>query len=84
MNAASSQNEKGHTLRTFFLAVLKVAFISMCYFYISELYGAISTPYIQNGGYRIIFSGSLLLFTFLSVLAGKYLALIAGFLGEFT
>ncbi len=62
--------------------LLKVAFIIMCYFYVSELYGAISTPYILNSGYSIIFGGSLLLFTFFSILAGNYLSLIAGFLGE--
>ena len=55
----------------------------MCYFYISELYGAISTPYIQSNEYSIIFGVSLLLFTFFSILVGQYLASIAGFLGEF-
>ncbi len=83
MNNISSKNEKFSILRTVFLDLLKVSFIIMCYFYVSELYGAISTPYILNTGYSIIFGGSLLLFTFFSILAGNYLSLIAGFLGEF-
>lgn len=82
MNATEIENETNTLLKIIFLDLLKVAFIIMCYFYISELYGAISSPYIQNSGYNIIFGASMLLFTFLSVLAGNYLALIAGFLGE--
>ena len=54
----------------------------MGYFYLSELYGAISTPYIQNDEYHIIFGISFLFFTFFSILAGQYLALVAGFFGE--
>ena len=83
MNNISSKNEKLNILRTVFLDLLKVSFIIMCYFYVSELYGAISTPYILNTGYNIIFGGSLFLFTFFSILAGNYLSSIAGFLGEF-
>jgi len=55
----------------------------MSYFYVSEIYGAISTPYIINSGYEIIFGFSLLLFTFFSILAGNFLSSMAGFLGEF-
>lgn len=83
MKSPNPKNDNYSLIRTFFLDLLKVAFIVMCYFYISELYGAISTPYIQNNEYTIIFGLNLLLFTFFSILAGQYLAFIAGFLGEF-
>jgi uncharacterized membrane protein len=84
VNEKSSENDNESLLRTIFLDLLKVSFIIMCYFYVSELYGAISTPYIQNSEYNIIFGGTLFLFTFFSVLSGNYLAFIAGFLGELT
>lgn len=82
MNARSLETKKIGLLRTIFLDLLKVAFITMCYFYISELYGAISAPYVQNSGYEAIFGITLLVFTFFSMLAGNYLAFIAGFIGE--
>jgi uncharacterized membrane protein len=82
VNDISSKNEKSSILRAFFLDLLKLSFIIMCYFYVSELYGAISTPYILNTGYSIIFGGTLLIFTFFSLLAGNYISSIAGFLGE--
>ena len=84
MNTNISEHEEGSLLRNTFLSVLKIFFIVMCYFYISEIYGAISTPYISEEPYNVIFGGALLLFTFFSILAGKYLSLISGFLGEFT
>ena len=83
MNDLNHKKKKESLLRAISLNFLKVAFISMCYFYVSEFYGAISTPYIASSGYNISFSFSLFLFTFFSVLAGNYLSLIAGFLGEF-
>jgi uncharacterized membrane protein len=76
------KKKKENLLRLIFLDLLKVAFITMCYFYVSELYGAISTPYISSSGFNISFSLCLFLFTFFSVLAGNYLSLISGFIGE--
>jgi uncharacterized membrane protein len=54
----------------------------MCYFYISEILGSISTTYILDEGYKIQFNGTLLLFTFLAVLAGPIHGFVAGFLAE--
>ena len=54
----------------------------MIYFYISEVFGSISSPYILNEGFSIQFSVSLLIFGFLSILAGPIQGLISGFLGE--
>ena len=82
MNDLNPKNKKESLLRPISLDVLKVAFIIMCYFYVSEFYGAISTSYITSSGYDINFSFSLFLFTFFSILAGNYLSLIAGFIGE--
>ncbi len=84
MNDAITEHKEKNLLRTIFLNVLKILFIVMCYFYVSEVYGAISTPYITESGYNVIFGGALLLFTFFSILAGKYLSFISGFLGELT
>ncbi len=69
-------------LRTIFLNLFTVVFIIMNYFYISEAFGSISSNYINNSGYIIQFSTSLLLFTFLAVLAGPYIGFVSGFIGE--
>ncbi|MHA1104759.1 MAG: DUF2085 domain-containing protein [Promethearchaeota archaeon] len=69
-------------LRTIFLNIFTVVFIIMNYFYISEGFGSISSNYINNSGYIIQFSTSLLLFTFLAVLAGPYIGFVSGFIGE--
>jgi uncharacterized membrane protein len=83
LNDPNTKKKKESLLKAISLDVLKVAFIILCYFYVSEFYGAISTPYIASSGYDIRFGFSLFLFTFFSVLAGNYLSLIAGFIGEF-
>ena len=69
-------------LRAIFLNLFTVAFIIINYFYISEGFGSISSNYINNSGYKIQFSTSLLLITFLAVLAGPYIGFASGFIGE--
>ena len=54
----------------------------MNYFYISEILGSISTPFVLNDGFSVQFSGSLLWFGFLTILAGPIPGFISGFLGE--
>ena len=69
-------------LRAIFVNLFTVVFIIMNYFYISEGFGSISSNYINNSGYVIHFSISLLLFTFLAVLAGPIIGFASGFIGE--
>ncbi len=69
-------------LRPIFLNLFTVVFIIMSYFYVSEGFGSISSNYINNSGYAIQFSISLLLFTFLAVLAGPIIGFVSGFMGE--
>ena len=66
-----------------FLNLFIIAFITISYVYISEPFGSISTVYIGNQEISLLFIVSLLLFTFLSVLAGSINSFFAGFLGEF-
>jgi uncharacterized membrane protein len=54
----------------------------MSYIYISESFGSISSPYIGTDSFSIVFSVSLLILTFFSVLSGPLPAFFAGFLGE--
>ena len=54
----------------------------MNYFYISEILGSISSPFVLNEGFSVQFSFSLLLFGLLSILAGPLPGVISGFLGE--
>ena len=54
----------------------------MSYIYISEIFGSISTPYIEINDFSLIFGLMLLIFTFFSIIAGPFQAFIAGFLGE--
>jgi uncharacterized membrane protein len=74
--------EHDSLLRQVFLNLLIIAFIIISYVYISEPFGSISTIYIGNQEISLIFTITLLLFTFLAVLAGPINGLIAGFLGE--
>ena len=69
-------------LRTIFLNLFTVVFIIMNYFYISKVFGSISSNYINNSGYVLQFSISLLLFSFLAILAGPIIGFASGFLGE--
>jgi uncharacterized membrane protein len=80
----SAHNTEQYTiLRLIFLNLFIIAFIIISYVYISEPFGSISTIFIGNQVLSIQFGFSLLLFTFLSVLAGPINGLITGFLGEF-
>ncbi|MEJ2277697.1 MAG: DUF2085 domain-containing protein [Candidatus Lokiarchaeota archaeon] len=77
------QKESFSFLRVFFLNLFKILFIIMIYFYVSEIFGSISTPYIkENIKFSIIFSLPLLLLIFFSNLAGPIHGFIAGFFGE--
>jgi len=58
-------------------------FIIISYVYIAESFGSISTIFIESQEYILRFGFTLLLFTFLSVLAGSLHGLIDGFIAEF-
>jgi uncharacterized membrane protein len=75
-------DEQYNYIRRIFLNLLIIAFITITYIYISEPFGSISTNFINNPEFSIQFGITLLLFSFLSVLAGPINGLISGFLGE--
>ncbi|MFX0003894.1 MAG: DUF2085 domain-containing protein [Promethearchaeota archaeon] len=75
-------DEQYGILRRIFLNLLIIAFITITYIYLSEPFGSISTNFINNPQFSIQFGITLLLFSFLSVLAGPINGLISGFLGE--
>ncbi|MFX1377591.1 MAG: DUF2085 domain-containing protein [Promethearchaeota archaeon] len=81
-DSAHNEGQYG-ILRRIFLNLLIIAFITISYVYISEPFGSISTVFINNQEFSIHFGITLLLFTFLTVLAGPINGLISGFLGEF-
>jgi len=54
----------------------------MSYLYTSESFGSVSSPYIGTVSFSIVFSVSLLILAFFSVLSGPLPAFFAGFLGE--
>lgn len=70
------------TKRTLFVGILIEIFIIMCYFYVSELFGSISTPFIKSNNFSLNFSLTLFLFTFFSVLAGSIHGFVSGFISE--
>ena len=70
-------------LRYLAVNLLTVIFIIMIYFYISEIFGSISTPYIHTNKFEVIFAPSLFIFILFSILSGPIQAFISGFLGEF-
>ena len=82
MTEKANGNEEKSLLRTVFLNLLINIFIIMTYVYISEPFGSISTSFIKSQDFEIEFGVVLLIFTFLSFLAGSYHGFIAGFLGE--
>lgn len=55
----------------------------MCYFYVSETFGSISTLFLGNSDFSIQFGITLLIFTFFSMRAGPLQGGITGFFGEF-
>jgi len=70
------------SLRLIFMNFLAVIFIIMSYIYVSELFGSISSPFIGNNEFSLVFGVSLLVYTFFAKLAGPIQALLAGFFGE--
>ncbi len=78
----NTKNEHNNPLRIIFLNLFISVFIIMCYFYLAEFFGSISTIFVENSELIISFGITLLLFTFFSTLAGKYHGFIAGFIGE--
>ena len=69
-NSVFQDNDK-NILRLVFLNILIVVFIIMCYFYVSEFFGSISTPFVKKTEYFWYFSVSLFVFSLFSILAGK-------------
>ncbi|HUW90596.1 MAG TPA: DUF2085 domain-containing protein [Candidatus Nanopelagicaceae bacterium] len=82
MSIESNENKPNSFIRTIFVKIITVFFIFMSYIYISESFGSISSPYIGTDSFSIVFSVSLLILTFFSVLSGPLPAFFAGFLGE--
>lgn len=70
------------TIRSIFVNILVIFFIVMSYIYISEIFGSISTPFVNNSEFSLVFGVSLLSFTLFSILTGPIQAFISGFLGE--
>lgn len=83
MSVNSTDTKPKITVRLIFMNILIVVFIIMSYIYISDSFGSISTPFIGNNEFSLVFGISLLVFTFFAILAGPIQAFIAGFFGEF-
>jgi uncharacterized membrane protein len=83
LNKDPQEPEKKNYLRLVFLNLLISLFIIISYVYISEAFGSISTIFIESQEFILSFGFTLLLFTFLSVLAGSLHGLIDGFIAEF-
>lgn len=79
----SSEHKNKRIVRKIFLNLFISAFIIMCYFYISEFFGSISSPFQGKSRFLIQFGFTLLVFTFFSILAGPYHGFVAGFIGEY-
>jgi len=82
MSVNSIDTKPKITLRLIFVNILIVVFIIMSYTYISESFGSISMPFINNNEFSLVFGVSLLVLTFFSILSGPIQAFIAGFIGE--
>ena len=82
MNIKNNPKSKSK-LRYLAVNLLTIIFIIMTYFYISEIFGSISTPYIYANKFEIIFAPSLYIFVLFSILSGPIQAFISGLLGEF-
>ena len=83
MTESAQEEEQYNVLRRIFLNIFIIAFIIISYVYISEPFGSISSLYVSTSlEFSVQFGFSLLLFSFLCVLAGSINGLIAGFLGE--
>ena len=77
-----SRTSEKNLLRLIFLNLFIIAFITICYYYTSELFGSISTIYVQQDSFKLQFGITLLIFTLLCKLAGYVHGFVAGFLGE--
>ena len=82
MNEIPQEEEGKNYLRFIFLNLLISAFIIISYIYVAEAFESISTIFIENQEFTIRFGITLLIFTFLSVLAGSIHGLVDGFLAE--
>jgi len=82
MSINSNENKPSNFIRTIFVKIITVFFIFMSYIYTSESFGSISSPFIGTVSFSIVFSVSLLVLSFFSVLSGPIPAFFAGFLGE--
>lgn len=82
MNKAAQKPEKKNYPRLVFLNLLINFFIITSYVYFAETFGSISTIFIESQEFIMRFGFTLLLFVFLSVLAGFLHGLIGGFLAE--
>jgi uncharacterized membrane protein len=78
-----SKVEKNNLLRRIFLNLLISLFIIISFVYCAETLGSISTIFIDSQEFFLRFGFTLLLFTFLSVLAGPLHGFIDGFIAEF-
>ena len=83
MNEVPQEVERNNHLRLIFLNLLISMFIIISYVYFAESFGSISTIFIESQEFILRFGFTLLLFTFLSVLAGSVHGLIDGFIAEF-
>ena len=82
MSASANDTKPKISLRFIFVNILIIIFIIMSYIYISESFGSISMPFINNNEFSLLFGVSLLVFTFFSIIAGPVQAFVAGFFGE--
>jgi uncharacterized membrane protein len=82
LNKVPQETEKKNYSRLIFLNLLISIFIIISYVYFAEAFGSISTVFIESQEFILRFGFTLLLFTFLSVLAGSLHGLISGFLAE--
>lgn len=82
MNEIPQEEEGKNYFRLIFLNLLISTFIIISYIYIAEAFESISTNFVENQEFTIRFGITLLIFTFLSVLAGSIHGLVDGFLAE--
>ncbi len=82
MNEIPQEEEGKNNFRLIFLNLLISTFIIISYIYIAEAFESISTNFLENQEFTIRFGITLLIFTFLSVLAGSIHGLVDGFIAE--
>jgi uncharacterized membrane protein len=82
LNEIPQKEEGKNYSRLIILNLLISTFIIISYIYTSEAFGSISTIFRENQEFTLRFGFTLLIYTFLSVLAGSIHSLINGFLAE--